>query len=221
MKFFNKIAAFVVAFVALAPALAQFDVNQGAAATDTKVSVKQTGPGAAELTFTGVKLVYLNRDPKVPGLAAKTDISGKGKVWIVDTKLAPSDTEVRLTSIGRGGWAGLGNGKVDDSKVKSAPLAETFTLPITIKNWGSGGGAVGFTLLATTKAVDGVATMIPDVWVSLPAGSPLLKRGNGATDMVMVLYVDATGNISLASPDQIKAYSPVYTEVTTAVVAKK
>lgn len=220
MKFLKNLAAFVAALAVTSVAMAQFNTDQGTSGSDTKVSIKQTAPGAAELTFTGVKLVYLNRDPKIAGVKGQPDTSKKGTVYIVDTKLAPPDTEARLTSVGRGGWAGLGNGKVDDSKVKSAPLAETFTLPITIKNWGSG-GAVGFTLLATTKAVDGVATMIPDVWVSLPAGSPLLKRGNGATDMVMVLYVDATGNISLASPDQIKAYAPVYTEVTTAVVAKK
>lgn len=206
----SRILAALAAFAAI-PAMAQFSLDQGIGDLDTKVSIKSTGPGAAELTFTGVKLVYLNRDPKVAGVTAKTDVSGKGKAYVVDPKVAPADAagaEVHLTGIGRGGWAALGN-KVDPTKTKSAALADAFTVPVTIKG---NGGCAGFTLLAVK---DG--QLVPDVWVSKPG--VLLKRGNGVTDHTLVLCTDAAGAISMATAEQTKAYAPVYAEVTTA--AKK
>ncbi len=215
-SFIRSVFAALVAF-ASASAMAQFDLNQGTADVDTKVAIKQTGPGAAELTITGVKLVYLNRDPKVDGIKPQADKSGKGKVWIVDPKAAPADAEgadVYLTGVGRGGWAVMDGGKVNTDKAKGVKLAGEYVLPITINGRG---GCAGFTFLAAKGG-----NVIKDVWVSHPGNASYqLKRGNGANDMVTVLCVDKDGNITPATADQAKAYAPVYTEVTTAVLAKK
>ncbi len=209
MKTVFKSLATLLATLALATsAWAQFNTDEGTGDADVKLDIKSTGPGAADLTFTGVKLVYLNRDPKIPGLVAKPDVSGKGKVWIVDPKAAPAEVagaEVHLSGIGKGGWAVLGS-KVDTAKTKSAPLTDTLVFPITIKGTGA---CIGLTMLL---AKDG--EVIKDVWVAKPG--VLLTRGNGAKDHTLVVCSDQQDVIAKATPDQVKGYAPSYTAVTTA-----
>ncbi len=219
-KIVSKVLAALVASLAVATsAMAQYDLDQGTADADTKVTIKQTAPGAAELTFTGVKLVYLNEDPKIDGVKRQKDKSDKGWVWVVDIMAAPSKVsgaDVYFTGIGRRGWAVTDGNRINPEKAKSAKLGETYTVPITINGRG---GCLGYSFLA---AKDGVV-VDNDIWVSHPGNaSYLLKNGStGKMDMVTVLCVDKEGAISAASAEQAKAYEPVYTANTSALQAKK
>lgn len=208
-KLVSKVLAILaMALIPMTSVMAQFNTDEGTGDADVKLDIKSTGPGAADLTFTGVKLVYLNRDPQIAGLTSKPDISGKGKVWIVDPKVAPAEVagaEVHLSGIGRGGWAVLGN-KVDTTKTKSAPLADTLVFPITVKGTSA---CIGLTLFLAKNG-----EVIPDVWVAKPGVQ--LKRGNGANDHTLVVCADQAGIIAKATPGQVKAYAPSYTAVTTA-----
>jgi hypothetical protein len=201
-----SLIVFAVAIATTAPALAQFPLDQGTGDFDTRVSIKSTGPGAATLTFSNSRLVYLNEDPKVPGITPQTDVSGKGKVWIVPPSAAPAGVEAVMSGVGRGGWAIAPGGKLNMSKVKTAKFADTFTLPVTIDSAGQEGCA-GFTLLVTKNGA-----VLPNVWVSKPGF--LLTRGSGETDHTMVLCTDKAGTISMATAEQAKKYAPTYKAVT-------
>lgn len=214
----SKIFAALAVF-ASASAIAQFSTEQGGSAIDTKVSIKQTAPGAADLTFTDVKVVYLNKDPKIEGVKSQPDKSKKGLVWVVPIKDAPevAGVDVTLTGVGSGGWGvGAGN-RIDPEMVKTTKLAETFVMPISISGKG---GCAAFTFLATK---DGVVIDMKHLWISHPGNSSYLFKngGTGQTDMATLLCTDKDGNIATATPAQAKAYEPVYTANTTAKMAKK
>lgn len=219
MKKIFKFLAALAASVAMVPAMAQFSTDQGGSAVDTKVSIKQTAPGAAELTFTDVKVVYLNKDPKIEGVKSQPDKSKKGTVWVVDVKAAPevAGADVTFTGAGSGGWGvGAGN-RVDPDKTKSAKLADTFTLPITISGKG---GCAAFTFLPTK---DGIVIDMKHLWISHPGNASYLFKngGNGQTDMATLLCTDKEGNIAAGTSEQAKAYGPIYTANTALKTAKK
>ncbi len=199
-----SLIALAVVLTATTPAMAQFTLDQGTADGDTKVVVKSTAPGAATLTFSNSRLVYLNEDPKVPGVTPQTDVSGKGKVWIVPPSAAPAGVEAVLSGVGRGGWAVAPGGKLNMDKVKTTKFADTFTLPVTIAGRD---GCVGFTLLVSKSG-----SLLTNVYVSKPGYQ--LTRGSGENDHTMVLCVDKAGTISMATPEQAKAYAPTYKAVT-------
>lgn len=203
MKTIFRIFATLLAFMATS-AMAQFSLDQGTGDFDTKVSIKATGPGAATLTFSGTKLVYLNEDPKVAGVSPLPDVSGKGKVWIVPPSAVPAGVEAVMSGVGRGGWAIAPGGKLNMSKAKAVKFGDTFSLPITLAGRD---GCAGFTLLVTKGG-----SVLPNVWVSKPGY--LLTRGSGETDHTMVLCTDKDGTIAMATPEQAKAYAPTYKAVT-------
>ena len=211
MKFFRKIAAILMAF-ASASVMAQFSTDvSGGGAGGTKMVIESQGGGKAMLTLSGVKLVYLNHDPKIPGVTAKKDVSGKGNVWIVDPASAKDvgGAEVCLSGVGRGGWAVQG-GKVDKTKVACAPLASSMTLPVTISNNG-GNTCVGLTWLVVQGD-----TIVKHAWASHPEGATNVtaKRASGETDMATVLCVDQGGNIAPPADNQAAAYASWYAKVT-------
>ncbi len=218
MKFLKNLAAFVVALAVTSVAMAQFNTDQGTSDSDTKVSIKQMAPRAAELTFTGVKVVYLNKDPKIEGIKSQVDASKKGRVWVVDIKAAPevAGADVVFTGVGSAWGVGAGN-RVDADKVKYTKLAEEFTLPITIAG---NSGCAGFTYLVMR---DGIVVDMKHLWVSHPGNASYLFKngGTGMTDMVTLLCTDKEGNIAAGTPEQAKAWAPVYTAITTAKIAKK
>lgn len=226
-KFVSKIFAILaVALVPMTSVMAQFSTQQGSSDTDTKVTIRQTGPNAAELTFNRVKVVYLNKDPKIEGIKPQPDVSKKGQVWVVPIALAPevAGADVTFTGVGSSGW-GVGPGnRVDPDKTKSAKLAETFMLPITIsgkdKNGNPAAGCAAFTFLATK---DGVVIDMKHLWISHPGNSSYLFKngGNGQTDMATLLCTDKEGSIAAGTPEQAKAYAPIYTANTALKMAKK
>lgn len=207
-KTFRSILVGLLVVPALAFAQFSADVSGGGGSNATKLDIKQTGPGAAELTFTGIKLVYLNHDPKIAGVTAKKDVSKKGDVWIVGPDATGlTGLEVCLSGIGRGGWAVV-DGKVDKTKTKCAPAAATVKLAITVEGTGQ---CFGVTPLAIQNDV-----VVKDVWVSHANGQTkkLVKRADGKTDMVTVLCVDGSGKIAPPTDAQAKEYVKTYLAVT-------
>ncbi len=225
MKSFCKLSAIaLMALVSATSAMAEFNTEQGGSGMDTQVSIKQIAPGKAELTFTSVKVVYLNQDPQVPGVKSQKDVSGKGDVWVVDLKSAPKEvvqgTQVYLTGVGSAGWALDDGGKIDETKSVHTALAESYTLPVSI---GGPGGCAGFTFV---PAKNGVKLGGEHLWISHPGNaSYLFKSTNGRTDMVTLLCKSDQGVITAATPEQAVAWAPTYLRITSAtqtrVAAKK
>jgi hypothetical protein len=210
MTFFRKLFAALLAMISV-PALAQFTTDvSGGGAGGTRMVIRQDGPGKATLSLIGVKVVYLNHDPKIKDLKPKTDVSGKGQVWIVDPEVTNlGGAEICLSGVGRGGWA-VASGKVDKTKVACAPLSNSIQLPVAINSNG-GNTCVGLTWLVVQGD-----SVVKDAWASHPDGATniMAKRASGANDMATVLCVDSAGNIAPPTPDQVTAYSAWYTKVT-------
>ncbi len=211
--FFRNLSAAFLALIS-ASVMAQFSTDvSGGGAGGTKMQIEPQGGGKAMLTLSGVKVVYLNQDPKIDGVKPQKDVSGKGNVWIVDPRAAqiPGGAEVCLSGVGRGGYAVV-DGIVDKTKVSCAPLAENMQFAASIANSG-GNTCVGFTWLVVK---DG--RQVKNTWASHPDGATnmMVKRASGETDMATVLCIDQGGNIAPPAENQIPAYKAWYTKVTAA-----
>lgn len=221
MSKYLNIAAFTAALMVTSVAMAQFNTEQGGGGVDTQVSIKQTGPGKAELTFTDVKIVYLNQDPKIEGVNSKPDVSGKGPVWVVDLKKAPKEatqgTEVYVTGVGSVGWALDAGGRIDQTKSVHTALAESYTVPVSI---GGPGGCTGFTFV---PAKNGVKIGGEHLWISHPGNASFLfQNANGETDMVTLLCKSKSqdGIITAATAEEAAAWAPTYLRITAATQAR-
>jgi hypothetical protein len=174
----------------------------------TRLTITQVGPGEADLKFTNIAGVVLNRDVEGESFT-EPDKSGKGTSHVIPGAVYEGKWLI-LSGVGPD-WAGTGSEANSDLRFdigtaygRGLIAGSAATIHVRLKKDMFG---TAFAAIPVIVEADGTCY----AWGSYPAGQwHFIKRRNGANDMVMVLVADRNGNIRFATDTEVEAYKEFY-----------
>jgi hypothetical protein len=177
----------------------------------TRLTITQDKPGEADLQFTNIAGIVLNRTV-VGESFTEPDKSGKGTSHVIPGAVFEGKSFI-LSGVGPD-WAGTGSEERNDLRFDTSM---TYQGTIT-------GASVTIHLKASPEKYGTAFALIPVIvekdgsyvaWSSYPAGGwHFVTRHNGTKDMVLIIALDKSGKFRLATDEDVKTYRNFYNKNT-------